>query len=379
MRTEAERLADVETYEKLNAARKAALQARDMDKMMELWQQVEDVKNKWEGNVPSSEEAKKLVKESIDFNNFDLDKVLPKVSEEDGDYEMARKIHQKVMNAGPLDGPSQATQALNAMEEVKDEIMELMDRVQRSLRTIERLPGGSTVVNRAKSYWFAHIMTALEKGAGGYMGGSMFTMADTIEELRDMAESEGEEQEESLQEGDGQPGYDLPYDPREPRDLPPDAEGVDTMQGVDDVFGQDPDAEEEPGEEQREVDLAQEITDYANVLLNDDELRASLPEHAFELLNQIVAKAGDIARMHRGMAGVQFEGAGEPGYDIPAEETAEVDIGNSILSMVDEVGQEISGKLGFDTSVFSKLQRIAGAAKQLINMHKPEAGVDRPF
>lgn len=332
-------------------------------------------------------------KEDLNKPDFDLDAVLP-VSE-DGLKSAQTYSRDAVTDAGD---------AVSQLKDIQEQMLELLSQAESILRDV-----GGLTYTRASRYWIPTIQGALSKEQSGGSG-PMFDMDETISEL-----SGGENEDDG--EGDDEPDLSTPEgraasrrrsaeSVREdwtaqrvrfddiPTDTPPDA-GVDTMHGVDDVFGRDTDGEPPiddddqvppPGtddvfggpaehSEQSEVELAQEITDYSNVLLNDEELRATLPEHAFELLGQIVAKAGAIVRMHS--AAPAMEGAGEAGFDVPHDEGAEVELGRSILTSLETVGREIHQKLGFDTSLFSKLQRIEAAAKQLISMHQsssPQTG-----
>ena len=63
------------------------------------------------------------------------------------------------------------------LSEIKDQIKELMEEARSILEQ-----GNERVWFRAKSYWYAHIITALDKDHM-YLGGSMTTMQDTIDEL----------------------------------------------------------------------------------------------------------------------------------------------------------------------------------------------------
>lgn len=73
-----------------------------------------------------------------------------------------------------------------ALEEIKADMDELLRKAERALR-------GSSEESCAKGYWWAHIRTALDK-EHGYLGGSMTTMQDTIDTLRE-DEDEDEEDE----------------------------------------------------------------------------------------------------------------------------------------------------------------------------------------
>jgi hypothetical protein len=65
------------------------------------------------------------------------------------------------------------------LEDAKYKILEQIEILDSVLSEI-----GGTVESRARSYWYAHIRTALDKNHG-YMGGSMVTMQDTIDEFEE--------------------------------------------------------------------------------------------------------------------------------------------------------------------------------------------------
>jgi hypothetical protein len=61
-------------------------------------------------------------------------------------------------------------------------LMEIKEQMLALLRETEFLLDGSSEWNRAKGYWLPHIRTALDNDHS-YLGGSMFTMQDTIDAL----------------------------------------------------------------------------------------------------------------------------------------------------------------------------------------------------
>jgi hypothetical protein len=65
---------------------------------------------------------------------------------------------------------------IDNLEEIKYQMLELLDQA------ICLIPEGRAK-SRAECYWYAHIKTAITK-EHFYLGGSMCTMDDTIEELR---------------------------------------------------------------------------------------------------------------------------------------------------------------------------------------------------
>jgi hypothetical protein len=71
-------------------------------------------------------------------------------------------------------------------EEIKEQIKELLDEA------FDLVPDHARA--RAESYWYAHISTALDEDHG-YLGGSMCSMQDTLEEF-DEEDEEDEEDED---------------------------------------------------------------------------------------------------------------------------------------------------------------------------------------
>lgn len=67
-------------------------------------------------------------------------------------------------------------------EEIKDQIKELLNEA------LDLVPEGGAKA-RAKAYWYPHIITALDNDHE-YMGGSMCSMQDTLEEFCDEDEEE---------------------------------------------------------------------------------------------------------------------------------------------------------------------------------------------
>ena len=74
------------------------------------------------------------------------------------------------------------------LEESMESMREALDRATRALMDFDTL-GQEQVCGRARSYWLAHIRTAIDSDHG-FMGGSMCTMADTLEEMRGSLETE---------------------------------------------------------------------------------------------------------------------------------------------------------------------------------------------
>ena len=76
------------------------------------------------------------------------------------------------------------TEITERLTEIKEQMLELLDEAK------DIIPEGMAK-ERAKCYWYAHIKTALLK-EHEYLGGSLVTMDDTINEI---SEEESEEEE----------------------------------------------------------------------------------------------------------------------------------------------------------------------------------------
>lgn len=85
--------------------------------------------------------------------------------------------------------------------EIKDEIKTLLEEAKQIIRYKS---SNSITWERARSYWYAHIMMALDK-EHDYLGGSMFTMEDTINELEEVDEDDEEFSDEDQAFADGAP------------------------------------------------------------------------------------------------------------------------------------------------------------------------------
>ena len=70
------------------------------------------------------------------------------------------------------------------LNEIKEQMLELLAEAK------DLIPEGMTK-ERAKCYWYAHIKTALLK-EHEYLGGSLVTMDDTINELDEESEEDAE-------------------------------------------------------------------------------------------------------------------------------------------------------------------------------------------
>lgn len=76
-------------------------------------------------------------------------------------------------------------EAVERLEEIKEEIWELADEALRVTREV----GDESDHQYAKGYWYAHIVTALDDESG-YVGGSMGPLQSTIDRLREGPEAD---------------------------------------------------------------------------------------------------------------------------------------------------------------------------------------------
>ena len=70
---------------------------------------------------------------------------------------------------------------MNAANQLMEIKIEIKDLVERAL-DIVREEGTPRMINEAKAYWYAQILTKLDKDHD-YLGGSMCTMEDTIKKI----------------------------------------------------------------------------------------------------------------------------------------------------------------------------------------------------
>jgi len=70
---------------------------------------------------------------------------------------------------------------MNAANQLMEIKIEIKDLVERAL-DIVREEGTPRMINEAKAYWYAQILTKLDKDHD-YLGVSMYTMEDTIKKI----------------------------------------------------------------------------------------------------------------------------------------------------------------------------------------------------
>lgn len=96
-------------------------------------------------------------------------------------------------------------ETVDRLEEIRIEIEELAREAVGMLDGITR--------ERARSYWFAHIICALSKESE-FLGSSMITMEETIEELREDGEGEEFDPDEEAEYEDYHGATDTEYSDR---------------------------------------------------------------------------------------------------------------------------------------------------------------------
>ena len=83
---------------------------------------------------------------------------------------------------------------MGRLEDIKEEIKELMHEAKRLVQSGAKKANRPIIYERAKSYWLPHIFMALDKDHD-YLGGSMTTMEDTINEIGDDDEESADSDE----------------------------------------------------------------------------------------------------------------------------------------------------------------------------------------
>ena len=73
---------------------------------------------------------------------------------------------------------SVSTDEIERLKEIKDELKELVGEAEGLVRHL----GRGMSFERARSYWIPHLRMAIDKDHD-FLGGSMYTMEDTIREI----------------------------------------------------------------------------------------------------------------------------------------------------------------------------------------------------
>lgn len=87
---------------------------------------------------------------------------------------------------------------VNELEDIKDNIKGLAHDAMRAIEQLDNAYGRPSAA-RAKAYWFAHIVCALDNDHM-FLGGSMTTMQDSIDEIKREIGEDNEEAEEDEDE-----------------------------------------------------------------------------------------------------------------------------------------------------------------------------------
>ena len=91
------------------------------------------------------------------------------------------------------------------MEEIADELEEMKAHIENLMHEIGNLIDQTDERQAARAYWFGHIMGALD-GNSEYMSGSMTTMQDSIDAIRESAvDSDEDGYDEDGYDRDGNP------------------------------------------------------------------------------------------------------------------------------------------------------------------------------
>jgi len=69
---------------------------------------------------------------------------------------------------------------IRRLEEIQREIRDLADEALEIVKEHSEIE-----YERARSYWYPHILGAIDKDNSGYLGGSMIGLAETIENLKE--------------------------------------------------------------------------------------------------------------------------------------------------------------------------------------------------
>lgn len=97
-----------------------------------------------------------------------------------------RKLLETLSQINEMSSPNEEEEIIYALEEALVSFKDQIGDIKEMLRSYSR--EDSAFYGRAR-YWIAAIETALDKD-NEWMGGNMFTMQDTIDELRNSAERE---------------------------------------------------------------------------------------------------------------------------------------------------------------------------------------------
>lgn len=101
-----------------------------------------------------------------------------------------REKAKSTTQTAALDKVSSDIEEIDYLNEIKEKIKKL---VYEAKDIVQGMDGNGTTSKRAESYWIPHILGALDKD-NEYVGGSMYTMEDTINELeKNLVDADEEE------------------------------------------------------------------------------------------------------------------------------------------------------------------------------------------
>ena len=89
------------------------------------------------------------------------------------------------------------SESVDRLMEIQIEMLELLGEAESVIQEATS-NGDSIILNRAQSYWLAHVKVALTKDHG-FLAGSVVDMDDTIQELDSLVGDEDEEDGEDHQ------------------------------------------------------------------------------------------------------------------------------------------------------------------------------------
>ena len=109
-----------------------------------------------------------------------------------------RKLMEKVNGMSEKD----FVREYSENDDVVEELEYIQEQMLDLLGQAESLVSGTSEASAAQAYWLAHIETALTN-SHGYLGGSMTTMEDTIEALRNDVDADDDGYDEDGYDEDG--------------------------------------------------------------------------------------------------------------------------------------------------------------------------------
>lgn len=120
------------------------------------------------------------------------DETIPGGEEEGRPFE-SRKFGKMKIKEGVVKKPAKVNEGvsqddIDRFKEIMQEMSELVNEAYEIARA-----GGKSIEDRAQSYWRGHIQGAIGESYSEYLGGSMYSMEDTLGELEGEPSDEGDE------------------------------------------------------------------------------------------------------------------------------------------------------------------------------------------